>query len=92
MNKPTKEKMDKWLITAMSHMKTIYEENGIPWSEEDEEMFQAIRDLIENGPEVDRKFVRRWANSLNFAMYADAEYKRLIKLMLREAGVLVKEV
>jgi len=58
MTKPevTKEKMEKWLITAMSHMKTIYEDNGIPWSLEDEVMFQAIYNLIEeHKPRVDKE-------------------------------------
>lgn len=41
--KLSKNDLDKWLITAMSHMKTMYEDNGIPWSEESEATFQQVR-------------------------------------------------
>ena len=41
--KLSKNELDKWLITAMSHMKTMYEDNGIPWSDEHEATFQQVR-------------------------------------------------
>jgi len=47
-NKLSKDSLDRWLITAMSHMKTMYEDEGIPWDEENEAHFQAIRGCIES--------------------------------------------
>ncbi|MCK4819775.1 hypothetical protein KA005_28670 [bacterium] len=41
--KLSKNDLDKWLITAMSHMKTMYEDNDIPWSDEEEATFQQVR-------------------------------------------------
>ena len=79
----TAEAMDRWLITAMCHMKTIYEDNGIPWSEEDEAMFQAIRRLIEKQGELEKKMKvlkERAKLLLHYDCKGDIEHEGLIQL------------
>ena len=41
-----RDRLDKFLITMMCHVKEAYEDNGTPWDEADEERFVAIRALI----------------------------------------------
>lgn len=43
---PDRDRLDKFLITMMCHVKEVYEANGTPWREDDEERFSAIRALI----------------------------------------------
>ena len=70
-----KNKMDKWLITAMSHMKTMHEDNGIPWSEEDEGAFQEIRNfIIQEKPENDEKYVEEKARGFIEKLMPSDEY------------------
>ena len=52
------DELNRWLITAVCHLKTYFDKNGVIWTEGDEKCFQAIRVLIENGdkgPEVEDK-------------------------------------
>ncbi|MFH1742833.1 MAG: hypothetical protein ABIH23_27840, partial [bacterium] len=41
-----RDRLDKFLITMMSHVKEVYEANGTPWREDDEERFTAIRTIL----------------------------------------------
>lgn len=94
-----REELDKWLITAMSYMKTIYEDNGIPWSIKDEAIFQQIRQLIERQVEVDEAFIEKYAIELvSWMGYPVKEspgriysLKSVIAQMLQEAGVKIKK-
>ena len=45
-----RDRLDKFLITMMCHVKEVYEANGTPWGEDDEERFVAIRSLILSAP------------------------------------------
>lgn len=85
MSEPKKEELLKWLITAMSHMKTIYEDNDIPWSAEDEAKFQAIYKLVgQQKPEVTEEWIQKAIDYI--AKYPS--YKRLEQKLI-EAGVCV---
>lgn len=87
MSDLSRDGLDKWLITAMSHMRTLYEDNDIPWSEENEESFQAIRNLILR--RVTQEDVEGWAERLSVALLGDDVFSpfQIILQTLIEAGV-----
>ena len=66
---------------------------SIQWDveDEDEEIFQAIRHLIENRPRVTRDFVQRWAERMSFdtGSVLGKVQPQIYQLeeMLKEAGV-----
>lgn len=65
MDKLNKDKLDKWLITAMSHMKTMYEDNDITWSDEDEATFQQVRyQCLESQAEPSEEWIDEKAREL----------------------------
>jgi len=67
-----------------------------PPTEKDKIIHDAIRRLIEKGPEVDNAFIERWTSQIFFlplnamAVWYECIPKQL-RDMLREAGVRVKE-
>ena len=52
-----RKKIDKWLVKAILHAKTLFGNYGIPWSTEDECIFRQIRHLIQHQPEIDEMYV-----------------------------------
>ena len=70
---------------------------SIQWDveDEDEEIFQAIRRLIETRPRVTRDFVQRWAERMSFdtGSVLGKVQPQIYQLeeMLKEAGVEMEE-
>ena len=62
---------------------------SVPQYEEiDKQAYKQIRQLIENQPEVDEKFIEKWANRFERIQWNSGEfYVPLIQQLLREAGV-----
>jgi hypothetical protein len=88
VNKPNQEKLLAWWKGL---------EEGFPWQREDWPFIDAIHRLIERGPEVDGKFVRKWLKKLLAQVERLTHFSSSFTLedvltdMLREAGVMVKE-
>ena len=59
------------------------------WYEIDEEIYQAIRRLIETRPRVNRKFVEKWCQRVCFD--SDEQFVEKTITMLRELGHEVEE-
>jgi len=77
MSEPTKREMLEW--TCKIHA-------AYP---DDINIIYAIRRLIEHGPEVDEEFVEKWVRGVG--MLECNHNKSVIKELLREAGVKVRE-
>ena len=79
MSEPTREEilavLEAWK-KEFSKMQT--------WYEIDEEIFQAVRRLIETRPRVNRKFVEKWCQRVCFD--SDEQFVEKTIAMLRELG------
>ena len=90
MSEPTREE----ILAVLEAWKKEFSKMQI-WYEIDEELYQAIRRLIEARPEVTRDFVQKWAERMSFdtGSILGKVKPQIYQLeeMLKEAGVEMEE-
>ena len=102
MSKVTREEM----LDFLGEWKEDLDHQEAGWYPDDETIYNAVRTLIEHGPEVDEAFVEKWnqkiAESVNVQAITEVGEQSFncdlvypgsenLRAMLTEAGVTVKE-
>jgi len=84
MSKLSNKELLIWLKNA-EHERLIYMPKYT--LEQERQAYLQIKDLIQNQPEVDEAFMKKWSDILFGEKYVDFD----IVEMLKEAGVKIKE-
>jgi len=79
------------LLDWLEEVKNLFIKADI-WSDRSEKICQQIRQLIENQPEVTRKFVEKWFEKINYGIPVGSTVPITYLIdFLKEAGVKMKE-
>ena len=92
MGEISKQKMLSWLITTKSHAVVLFDQENIPYSQEDEATFNEIYRLIESGGEKDAPKVvtREWVDKLIEKIIAGRPWWD-IRDTLYKKGIVIEE-